>query len=111
MKRLLRDLVAILVLAGLWGLSGYFIGIALETVGIEYPLRIIFASLNLIFGMTLFLNITRDPTADRLFFEGPGKDGQGDPRIGCLWAMPMGLILFGLLMWFWAILIRFLFPQ
>ena len=73
MKRLLRDLAAILALAGLWGLSGYFIGIALETVGIEYPLRIIFASLNLIFGMSLFLNITATQPLNAFFLKGRGE--------------------------------------
>jgi hypothetical protein len=114
MKRLLRDLMLILALAALWASSGYIIGIAIETTGLDvYPLRIIFASFNLILGMGLFLGITKDPTAERFFFEGPDKDdrGQGYPQVGCLWAMPIGLLILGLLMWFWAIVLRLIFPQ
>jgi hypothetical protein len=104
----------ILALATLWASSGYIIGIAIETAGLEaYPLRVIFASLNVILGMSLFLGITKDPTVERFFFEGPGEDdkGQGYPQIGCLWAMPVGLLILGLLMWFWAIMLRLIFPQ
>jgi hypothetical protein len=36
MKRLLHDLALILALAGLWAVSGYVIGVALETAGIPY---------------------------------------------------------------------------
>jgi hypothetical protein len=84
----------ILALAGLWGASGYVIGAVIETIGFDdYSFSTIFASLNLIIGMSLFLGITKDPTAERIFFEGPGKDdeGRGYPQIGCLWLMP-GLI-------------------
>ena len=111
MKRPLRDLMLILILAALWAAGGYAIGIAVETLGIDYPLGIIFASLNLILGMGLFLNITRDPTADRIFFEGPNPDGEGDLRIGCLWAIPMGLLIFGLWMWLWAVVIRLILSR
>ncbi len=49
MKHLLRDLSLILALAGLWAMGGYGVGIAMETMGIDYPLGIIFAALNLSF--------------------------------------------------------------
>jgi uncharacterized membrane protein len=108
MKRLLRDLALILVLAGLWAVSGYMIGVALETAGISYPpLKVILASLNVIMGMLLFQGITRDPTAERIFFNGPEPDGEGDMRVGCLWLIPASLLFFGLLMWVWAIILRF----
>lgn len=112
MKRLLRDLGLILALAGLWAISGYVIGVAIEAFGLPYPpIKIILASLNVIIGMMLFKGITHDPTAERLFFEGPRDDSEGDIRIGCLWLMPAGLLFFGLLLWFWATILRFIFPR
>jgi hypothetical protein len=109
MNRLLRDLGLILLLASLWAVSGYIIGIALETSGIPYPpLKIILASLNVIIGMLLFQGVTHDPTAERIFFEGADNKGEGDIRVGCLWLIPASLLLLGLLMWFWAIILRFI---
>lgn len=112
MNRLPRDLVLILALAGLWAVSGYAIGIAIEAMGIDYPpLKIILASLNLILGMTLFLGITHDPTAERIFLEGRKPNDPGQPAIGCLWLMPVSLLIFGLSMWFVAMVIRLIFSK
>jgi hypothetical protein len=61
--------------------------------------------------MLLFQGVAQDPTAERIFFEGPSDEGEGDMRIGCLWLMPISLLFFGLLMWFWAILLRFILPR
>lgn len=97
MNRLLRDLGLILALALLWALGGYLIGLGVEIALIPYPpLKIILASLNVIIGLTLFLGITRDPTAERLFFEGPAVNQEGDIRVGCLWMIPASLVLIGL---------------
>jgi len=111
MNRLLRDLALILVLAGLWAVSGYVMGAAIEII-IEvfdlgpYPLRVIVASVNVIIGLLLFKGIIRYPTAERLFFEGPGDEDEGDLRVGCLWIVPATLLLYSLLAWFVAILFR-----
>lgn len=110
MNRLLRDLGLILALAGFWAVSGYVIGLAVEIGIVPYPpLKVILASINVILGMMLFLGITRDPTAERIFFEGPRQDEEGLPAIGCLWAMPASLLILGLMMWFVAIILRFIF--
>ncbi len=112
MKRLLRDLSLILILAGLWAISGYMIGLALETVGISYPpLKIILASINVVIGMMLFQGVTRDPTGARMFFEGPEHDAEGDIRVGCLWMLPASLLIFGTVMWIVGLLLRFFFPR
>lgn len=115
MKRLPRDLIRMLILAALWAASGYALGGALEAMGIPYPpIKVVFASINVILGLTLFLGITRDPTAERIFFEGPGEDddiGGGYPQVGCLWFMPASLLIFGLLMWLWAIVLQFILPK
>jgi uncharacterized membrane protein len=109
MKRLFRDLALILVFAALWASGGYLVGLAIEIALIPYPsLKIILAALNVIVGLLLLLGITRDPTTERLFFEGPSTPGGGDIRIGCLWAMPASLLLIGLFTWVTAILLRFI---
>lgn len=111
MGRLLRELILILVLAAFWAIGGYLIGLAIETTGIPYPsLKVILASLNVIIGMLLFKGVTQDPTAERLFFEGVKADDEGDFRVGCLWVLPVSLAFMGLLMWLWALLLRFIFP-
>ncbi len=111
MKHLLRDLALILALASLWSVGGYAIGLAIQAMGVAYPpLKIIFASLNVIIGLVLFLGITRDPTANRIFFEGPRLNESGLPAIGCLWLAPISLLIFGLASWLVTIFMRFIFP-
>lgn len=112
MNRLLRVLIRILALTTLWAAGGYALGVAIEaTIELNYPVGIILASLNVILGLSLFLGITHDPTAERIFFEGPRRDEAGRPAIGCLWGLPFGLLVFGLLMWLVAIFMRLIFPN
>ena len=112
MKHLLRDLGLILGLAALWAIGGYAIGTAIEFIietlnGDVYSMGIILASVNVIIGMLLFKGITRDPTAERIFFNGPSNEGEGDIRVGCVWFLPTTLLLYGLLMGLVALLFRF----
>ena len=103
----MKILLRILILAGLWAASGYLIGTALEYLGFDYyPLGVIVASINVIIGMLWLKTIIRDPIGDRMFFEGPRPDEEGDIRIGCLWMMPISLAFISLFLWFWAILLR-----
>lgn len=112
MNRWLRDLGLILALAGLWAVGGYFMGLALEIIGFDtYRLSIILASLNVIIGLLLFLFITKDPVADRIFFGRAESDDEGNPAVGCLWILPMFILLIGVSMWFWANVIRLIFPK
>lgn len=112
MNRMWRNFLFILVLASLWALSGFAIGSGVEAIlGIDFPIAIILASLNLILGLTLFLGITRDPTSERIFFEGPQPDEPGRPAIGCLWLLPLSLILVGLWLWLVAFFMRVFFPH
>ena len=112
MNRLFRNLLLILALAGLWAISGYVIGVALEAFGIPYPsLKVILASLNVILGLLLFQGITHDPTAERIFFNGPEAGKPGDLRIGCLWALPISLLISGFFLWAVAIVTRLIFSR
>jgi len=87
MKQLIRYLALILALASFWAVGGYIIGATIEFIieligGEPYSWSIILASINIIIGMLLFKGVIQDPTAERLFFEGPSGDGEGDFRIG-----------------------------
>jgi hypothetical protein len=112
MKRMLRDLGLILALAGLWAAGGYGLGATLETIGFDtYPLSTILASLNVILGMSLFVGVTKDPTADRLFFETGVPLRPMHPTVGCLWGLPLMLLVVGLSMWLWALILRLILPE
>lgn len=111
MERYWRKLLYILVLAAFWAASGYALGMAFESFfRTGYPVENVFASLNLILGMSLFLGVTRDPTAERIFFEGPRPDEPGRLEVGCLWLLPLSLLVIELWMWVVALLMRLIFP-
>jgi len=98
----------ILGLALFWGISGYVIGASIEYAGVPYRAGLMFASVNVIMGMVLLKGVISDPFGDRMFFEGPKMDEDGDPRVGCLWLVPMNFLLMGGLMWLGVILFRFI---
>jgi hypothetical protein len=88
----MKDTLLILGLAALWGLGGFAIGVALQTMfGGQWILPC--ASLNLIACMILLLLVTRNEQARRIFYEGPREDELGLPVIGVLWAMPLVFLL------------------
>ncbi len=112
MIRLLKEAALILVLAGLWAAGGYFTGAALETIGFDaYRWGIILAALNVILGMSLFLGVTKDPAAERIFFRQAKPDDIGYAVVGCLWLLPLLWLIFGVSMWFWALVLRLIFPK
>ncbi len=112
MDQRLRELGKILALAGLWAVSGYLIGLALEIIGFDtYRLAIIIASLNVILGMMIFLRNTNDPADERAFFETSIIFSPGEPNVGCLWLMPLIALTLGVSMWIWAIILRLIFPE
>jgi len=106
----LRDLGLILALAILWAGSGYAIGIAFKTViGVQfttYSPRLLLGCLNLIVGLLWLKGMISEPTTERLFFEGPKNDNEGDIRIGCLWVAPLALLVYSGFMWLATILLR-----
>jgi hypothetical protein len=52
------------------------------------------------------LFVTRSPRLRQIFYEGPDNRG-GDIAVGCLWAVPISLFLWGLLMLIAATVSRF----
>ncbi|GEM_PF-1840159 len=108
----LRMVGLILGMTSLWAVGGYMAGTALETIGFNsYPLSTICASVNVIIGLFLFKDLTRDPKSERYFFEkGPFGNLQ-HPTVGCLWMFPLLLLIIGVSMWFWAIVLKFILPE
>ncbi|MDM8527815.1 hypothetical protein QUF58_06315 [Anaerolineales bacterium HSG24] len=108
----LRVVGLILGMTSLWAIGGLMAGLALETVGFNsHPLSIGCASVNVLIGLFLFKDITREPKTERYFFEhGPFGDLQ-HPTVGCLWMFPLLLLILGTSMWFWATLLNAIFPE
>ncbi len=109
MKNPLRDTISILSLAMVWAISGYVCGAFIEWLGLPYPMAMILASLNVIMGMFLFLGITKDARLERIFFDGPSPTDEGYIPVGCLWVIPLNLLLIGIILWVTAIVMRFFF--
>lgn len=107
----LRDFGSILSLAAVWAISGYVLGLTIEIMGIPYPMGNVLASLNVIIGMLLFLNVTSNPRFERIFFEGPRPDDEGYIPVGCLWVIPMNLLVIGLPMLLFVTVLRIIFPK
>lgn len=106
-----RDVGSVLFLAALWAISGYVLGLTIEVMGIPYPVSTIFASLNVMIGMFLFLGVTSNPRFERIFFEGPRVDDEGYLPVGCLWVIPLNFLVIGLPMLFVVTLLRLIFPK
>jgi hypothetical protein len=115
MNRPLRDLLLIAFLVLVWGGSGYIIGAALTTLGLSEALglprlEVIGAALNVIAGMFALAVVNGSPELRRFFYEGPDEKG-GNAAIGCLWGLPLALLIGGLMMWLMAALLRSLGPK
>ena len=55
---------------------------------------------SLIFGLIIVAGvILRNPRLDRLFTYGPGEDEDGDPLLGCFFAIPIIIALTTFLAW------------
>ncbi len=97
MKRLLRDLTAIVLLATLWVIGGWLTGRALqifldvEASGMPFP--IICSTLNAVIGLTALTIATRNPKTRQAFYEGTG----GSLPVGLLWAVTFSMPLFGVI--------------
>lgn len=101
----MKDLVVILVLASLWAVGGFAVGIALGALfGVQWAISC--TALNLIAGMIMLLLVTRNEHARRLFYEGPRENESGMPLIGILWAIPFILLFIGVMWWLLAQLLK-----
>gem|GEM_PF-4802294 len=74
----------------------------------HYQIAIIVGSINLIIGMLWLRHVISDPIGDQMFFIGPVGDQDGDIRVGCLWVSPIILSFYSLIIWVWAIVLRFI---
>jgi hypothetical protein len=96
-KRLLRDLTTIVLLATLWIAGGWLTGralqifLGLETSGAPFP--IVCSALNAIIGLTALTIVTRNPKARQALYDGTG----GSLPVGWLWAVTFSVPLYGLI--------------
>ena len=101
----MRSALLVLVLAVLWTLSGFVVGVTIQGfAGGQWTF--LCASLNLIAGLVMLLLITRDEHARRIFYGGPRGDEPGLPAIGFLWVIPLVLLLVALVWWLIAQILK-----
>lgn len=82
-----------------WFLAGYVPAFLLEQF-ISLPFKPSqFGLLGLLVGLVLLASLTRTEQGRRLFYEGPTGDEDSNPLIGCLWAVPVFLILAAVATW------------
>lgn len=95
-------LLQTLVLAVIWLVSGYSMTAA---IGLSTPWPIICGVANVITGLLLLQIITRSPKGWKLFYYGPENDEEGYLPVGLLYALPLGLLGWAIIIWF----VRWLF--
>jgi hypothetical protein len=94
----MKHFLLILMLAAFWGISGLVMSFGINSVfGVEWTLPC--TSLNVIAGMVMLLVTTRNPTARRLFYEGPRGEEPGLIILALLWGFPVVLVFAGILWW------------
>jgi hypothetical protein len=76
---------------------------------ILHPLKYPIGLLGLIVGLVALVPKLQSEHGRRLFFEGPEIDEDGDPILGCLWLIPLQILLFTLLGWAGWFISRWLF--
>lgn len=101
----MKDVSLILILAILWALSGFLVGLAIEALfGASWVVPC--TALNLIAGMVMLLLVTRNDRARRMFYEGPRENELGSPLVGLLWAFPFTLMIIASIWWLLAQLLK-----
>ena len=71
----MRDFLLILLVALLWFVGGWCMGIGIQAQ-FEGNWIISCSSINLLMGLILTLLIIQNPRESRIFFEGPSKDDE-----------------------------------
>jgi len=93
-----KNILLILALAVFWGVSGLVVSLGLNAMfGGNWA--VFCTSLNVIAGLLLLLLATRNPTARRIFYEGPRGEEPGILFLALLWAVPIVLMFLGIIWW------------
>lgn len=97
-------MIPIIAFATLWFLSGYLAALLLGRF-VDLPFGPVqFGLLGMIIGLMALLPRLQTEQGRRLFYEGPEVGEDGDPILGCLWFIPVQILLFTLLGWIgWGI--------
>jgi hypothetical protein len=102
-------LIPVIVFAGLWFLSDYLAALLVgRFISLPFgPIQV--GLLGMIIGLVGLLSRLQTEQGRRLFYEGPGVGEDGDPLLGCLWLIPIQILLFTLLGWIGWFIIQWLF--
>lgn len=83
----------------IWFLAGYIPALLLARF-IHLPFQLFQCGLfSLLVGLLLLASFIRTERGRRLFYEGPAEDEDGDPFVGCLWFLPLFIIMAALAIW------------
>ena len=91
--------------AVLWFLAGFFAALLLGQF-INLPFNAVQCGLmSLLVGLVAFMLKLQSEQGRRMFYEGPEPGEDGDVVLGCLWVIPLQILLFTLLGWsIWILL-------
>jgi len=83
----------VILFAVLWFVAGFVLA-AFSRLFVDLPVGDIQCGLILMTaGLIGLLPVIRTERGRRLFFEGPNEDEDTDLRIGCLWVIPVLIVL------------------
>lgn len=94
----MKSLWPIVGLAILWALAGAVVGVGLSSIyGGDWAIPC--STLNMVTGLILLLMVTRNPTARKIFYEGPSHEEERSLLVAILWALPVAAALAGVMWW------------
>jgi hypothetical protein len=92
-------LVYVIAFAALWFLAGYLATLLVGHFS-ELPLNPAqFGLISVLIGLIALVSRLQTEQGRQLFFEGPEPDEDGDLILGCLWAIPLQVLLVTLIGW------------
>ncbi len=87
-------MTSIIAFAFLWFLSGYLSTLLVSRL-INLPFNPLqFGLMSMLIGLVALLPKLQSDEGRRVFYQGPDVDEDGDVTLGCLWVMPIQILLF-----------------
>ncbi len=94
----MKSLLPPMILAVLWAGTGALVGVGLNALyGKDWIMPC--GALNMIFGLSLLLLVSRNETARKIFYEGPDREDESSVWVAILWALPVAIGLVGVIWW------------
>ncbi len=87
-------MTSIIAFAFLWFLSGYLSTLLVSRL-INLPFSPLqFGLMNMLIGLIALVPKLQSGEGRRMFYHGPDVDEDGDVTVGCLWVIPVQILLF-----------------